>query len=49
MLSIAPTPEGVRRSGGPSSLIRTSLGFVGVAILLGVFGDFEIVSLDPWA
>ncbi|MBT3915430.1 MAG: ABC transporter permease [Rhodospirillaceae bacterium] len=32
----------------PRPLLRTSLGFVAVAVVLGLFGDFEITTLDPW-
>ena len=32
----------------PRPLLRTSLGFIAVAIFLGLFGDFEITTLDPW-
>jgi phosphonate transport system permease protein len=32
----------------PRPLLRTSLGFLLVAIILGLFGDFEITTVDPW-
>jgi phosphonate transport system permease protein len=29
-------------------LLRVSLGFLAVAIILGLLGDFEITTIDPW-
>ena len=34
--------------GAPSPLVRASVGFVFLAAVLAVFGDFEISTLDPW-
>lgn len=46
--SIAPTNNTYVYRGERSPLVRASLGFVLLAMVLAVFGDFEISTLEPW-
>ena len=46
--STATEPDPFAGRGAPSPLVRASVGFVFLAAVLAVFGDFEISTLDPW-
>lgn len=48
MNSTAPTADPFAGRGEPSPLVRASVGFLFLAAVLAIFGDFEISTLDPW-
>jgi phosphonate transport system permease protein len=47
-LTTSISHNGFQARAKPRPLLRTSLGFLAVAIILGLLGDFEITTLDPW-
>lgn len=40
--------NGFKAGSKPRPLLRISLGFLVIALVLGLLGDFEITTLDPW-